>query len=180
MARPRPTREQIKAIKAKYRDTKSIDRFDLMVKNLKTHGLMNHRMNATDIAFSHKENFGGVGQLGGWTNPHYTGYFNSTPESDTKKKWENMSSKQRYSYLRPTFTEQWAKEWSKKKWSELNSQQRGIVGGVEMEIARNVNRTSRDASRFGQGNYGKAVPKNDKRSGKHVYENSKRRNVRYN
>lgn len=125
----RPTKEQIKAIKAKYRKTKLSDRHDLMVKNLHNHDLLTERMNATDIAFSHKKNFGGVGAKSGWINPHYVGHYNKHGVPD-----DELSSK---------------------------------------------NFHNRSASRYGQGGYGLAVPKGDRRSGRQEYDTNKQHYVNY-
>ncbi len=111
----RPTREQIKAIKASYKNVKGVDKHDLMVKNLAKYNLLNERMNATDIAYSHRKNFGGVGKVDG-INPRFTGHYNRK--------------------------------------------------GFHTDDNGHKNYLNRDASRYGQGNYGRAFPKGDHRIGR--------------
>jgi hypothetical protein len=127
----KPTREQIKAIKAKYNKINKMNdpplhsKHEFMVSNLAKHGLLNSRMNAKAIAFSHKKNFGGVGKVETAFNPKYMGFYNTKGIRDDKESSRNFRN--------------------------------------------------RDSTRYGQGAFGLAVPKGDRRSGRQEYNNSKRK-----
>ena len=170
-------RNQQKAIHASYRDSvkkaDGFDRVDLMASHLKEHRLLNPSMRVKDIAYSHKKNFGGIGVVPHHVNKNHTPYLNSIPISQTKSNWEKMTQKQKYEYLRPSFTDEWAKMLSKKSWSQLDKQQQGSVAGREIDKARHHDASTRDATRFHHVDYHKVLPKGDKRIGRQHYHNGK-------
>jgi hypothetical protein len=97
----KPTKEQIKAIKAKYKQINNKNwvnlplhsKHEFMVKNLADHGLLNSRMSAKDIAFSHKKNFGGIGKVETAMNPNYKGHYNNKGIRDENEYMRNLKNR---------------------------------------------------------------------------------------